>query len=239
MDNTSDGACCRRLDVLEELFSRPCIRRAALTPNHDGQTFLFYMAEWGGLTYGGCEAFDAIIQAAQEPGVDVNHQADGKGQNCLLTSQPTDYHLTVCARLLPAAACHNGDTVLHVAMRATGKLRRRRDDASFIQRWIEAGARPRQVDGLRQPDSLVLLWAVRTVTWLDTCAECYCCSINNTKGLRAFDIPEDRARHLCQWSLNVLRWAEAEQATPPQETRSQRYLRRCRGEPGWGLSALQ
>lgn len=176
VDNTSDAACCRRLDVLEELFSRPCIRRAALTPDHNGRTFLFYMAEWGDLTYAGYQAFDAVIQAAQELGVDVNHQAhrvsagQGQGLNCLLTSQstnqPANCHLSLSAPLLPAAECHNGlltasrlalqdhngDTVLHVAIRATA--RRRRDDSAFFQRWIEAGARPRQVDGLRQLDSL-------------------------------------------------------------------------------------
>ncbi|PRW58477.1 Transcription forms complexes with DNA-binding s Swi4p and Mbp1p [Chlorella sorokiniana] len=124
MDNTSDAALCRRLDVLEELFSRPRIRELALAPSQDGRTFLFYMAQWGGLPMRRCEVFDAVIQAAQELGMDVNHQDP------------------------------NGDTVLHVAMRAVA--RRGLDDKEFIQRWIWAGARPSipNASGLRAFDVL-------------------------------------------------------------------------------------
>lgn len=79
LGGTSDAACGRRLDVLEELFSRQCVRDAALVPDRNGQTFLFYMAEWGGFSHSRYVEFDSIVEAAQELGVDINHQVGGSG----------------------------------------------------------------------------------------------------------------------------------------------------------------
>lgn len=83
LGGTSDAACGRRLDVVEELFSRQCVREAALVPDRDGQTFLFYMADWGGFSHSRYVEFDTIVETAQELGVDINHQVGGSGAKWL------------------------------------------------------------------------------------------------------------------------------------------------------------
>lgn len=257
MKTTAGGAAeDRQLDVLEHLFSRQFIRQAAQTTDARGRTFLFYMAACGHAARP--YVFDCLLETASELGLDINHQvrgattATGHQAHNQMNTQQKGAHISRAGPRYNVSAClltvveillcpawlqdKDGGTVLHAAMPAVAR-QPNDDSGEFVQRWMQAGARPRQAATLL----LTVLGGAACVISSPghlrrPCI--LCCSIQDNSGLRPFDVLQnERARLKCSWSLRALHKAGMAEASGPKESRGQRYLRRSAGEPGSAATA--